>query len=215
MSSWDRARYIPWEKIPQSGDNLDTQKDRIIRELQREALQQKPPPQQQQAGGQQQQQQQQGTTDTTAQVQDGADKTTLEVSTKEPYTHMGLLRQAAFGGCIGSITGVVFGFMDGMRTGGQSQVLQKASNMAKFRYLMQGTTRSGAVFGVFYGGFHVLKYGLRVTLDPGEAGEIVVAGAASMGGLMAKPQYRPFMPYGSMLIIMDIAHIVMREMDKD
>ena len=208
MSSWDRARYIPWEKIPQSGDNLEAQKDRIIRELQREAMQQK-------KGGQQLQQQQSSTAAVGEGGADSKDAIDADVITKEPYTHMGLLRQAAFGGCIGSITGVVFGFMDGMRTGGQSQVLKKASNMAKFRYLMQGTTRSGAVFGVFYGGFHVLKYGMRVTLDPGEAGEIVVAGAASMGALMAKPQYRPFMPYGSMLIIMDVAHIVMREMDKE
>lgn len=208
MSSWDRARYIPWEKIPQSGDNLEAQKDRIIRELQREAIQNN------KKGGQQLQQPQSATT-TAGGADNKAATDASAIITKEPYTHMELLRQAAFGGCIGSITGVVFGFMDGMRTGGQSQVLQKASNMAKFRYLMQGTTRSGAVFGVFFGGFHILKYGLRVTADPGEAGEIVVAGAASMGALMAKPQYRPFMPYGSMLIIMDVAHIVMREMDKE
>ena len=127
---------------------------------------------------------------------------------------MQLVRQAAFGGCLGAITGGVFGFMDGMRTAGQSPILQKASNMAKFKYLTQGTTRSGSVFGAFFGGFHVLKYGLRVTADPGEAAEIVVGGAVSMGALMYKPAFRPFMPYGSMLILMDVAHIVMREMDK-
>jgi hypothetical protein len=72
----------------------------------------------------------------------------------------------------------------------------------------------GSVFGAFFGGFHVIKYGLRVTVDPGEAGEIAISGAISMGALMAKPSFRPFMPYGSMLIIMDIAHIAMREWDK-
>jgi len=209
MSSWDRARYIPWSKIPQSGDDLDNQKERIFRELQREGAHQTATAT--------------ATATTDSQLQQGISTTTGTTSTnkvdngkpKEVYSHMELLKQAAFGGCIGSITGVVFGFMDGMRTAGQSTVLQRASNMAKFKYLMQGASRSGAVFGGFFGGFHIIKYGLRVTMDPGEAAEIVVGGAVSMGALMAKPQFRPFMPYGSMLIIMDVAHIVMREMDKE
>jgi len=81
--------------------------------------------------------------------------------------------------------------------------------------LMQGVTRSGSVFGVFFGGYHICKYGLRVTADPGEAGEIVVGGAVSMAALMAKPSFRPFMPYGSMLIVMDVVHIVMHQMEID
>jgi hypothetical protein len=126
MSSWDRARYIPWSKIPQDGKDLESQKERIYRELQRETQQ------------------------TELQLQErnlptidsgGAAKTVS--TTKVPYSHMELFRQAAFGACIGSITGCVFGFMDGMRTAGQSAVLQRASDMAKFRYLLQGTTRSG------------------------------------------------------------------------
>ncbi|CAB9505487.1 expressed unknown protein [Seminavis robusta] len=203
MSSWDRARFIPWSRIPQDGADLDGQKERLFRELQRET-------QQTELSLQERNPAIPSTTTTTDDATTNAAK-----STKVPYSHMELLRQAAFGACIGSITGCVFGFMDGMRTAGQSDVLQKASNMAKFRYLMQGTTRSGSVFGAFFGGFHVVKYGLRTTLDPGEAGEIVISGAVSMGALMSKPAFRPFMPYGSMLIIMDIAHIVMREMDKE
>ena len=202
MSSWDRARYIPWSKIPATGDDLENQKERIFRQLQRETRQSEA--------------QLQERNPAIPVIEGGADMNAeAATKTKTPYSHMELFRQACFGTCIGSITGVVFGFMDGMRTAGQSQVLQKASNVAKFRYLMQGTSRSGAVFGVFFGGFHVLKYGLRVTADPGEAAEIVIGGAVSMGALMAKPQFRPFMPYGSMLIVMDVAHIVMREFDKE
>jgi hypothetical protein len=47
----------------------------------------------------------------------------------------------------GAITGSVFGFMDGLRTAGESKVLQNASNMAKGKYILQGTTRSATMFG--------------------------------------------------------------------
>lgn len=104
--------------------------------------------------------------------------------------------------------------MDGMRTATQSTTLQKASNKAKFKFLMQGTTRSGAVFGGFFGGYMIAKYGIRVVADPGEAGEVFMAGACSMGALMSRPSFRPYMPYGSMLIVMDVFQIVMREMEK-
>lgn len=124
---------------------------------------------------------------------------------------MDLLRQAALGGCIGTITGSVFGFMDGMRTAGESSVLQKASNVAKGRYLMQGTTRSATVFGLFFGGFHIVKYGLRVTLEPGEFGEIALSAPVAMGALFAQPATRQAMPYGAMLIAMDTVNLYMRK----
>ena len=76
-----------------------------------------------------------------------------------PYSTGDLLKMAAFGGTIGSITGAVFGFMESMRTAAESPVLQKASNQAKARYLIQGTTRSATVFGVFFGGFQVVSFG--------------------------------------------------------
>ena len=44
--------------------------------------------------------------------------------------------------------------------------------------------------------------------------EIFVAGGISMGALVAKPSLRASVPYCGMLILMDGAHIVMREMDK-
>lgn len=199
MSSWERARFIPWSKIPQDGTDLSDKKERILRDLQREADKQEK---------ELQQRHMQGSNETIVDATAG----TSEISEyKIPFRWGELFKNAAFGGCIGAITGTVFGFMDGMKTAGSSQVLVNASNMAKGRYILQGTTRSATLFGVFFGGFHMVKYGLRVTANPGEFGEIGLAGAVSLGALMTKPVFRPSMPYASMLIIMDGAHIVMRE----
>lgn len=197
MSSWERSRNIPWSRIPLSGsaNDLGQQKERIFRELRREA-------------------DAQAKAKNMPQSLDGKEQESHIVSTKIEFQWSELFKSAAFGGCIGAITGTVFGFMDGMRTAGQSDVLKNASNMAKGKYLLQGTTRSATMFGVFFGGFHVVKYGVRVLTDPGQWAEIGIAGAISMGALMSKPAFRPSMPYASMLIIMDGAHIVMREFDK-
>ena len=197
MSSWERSRHIPWSRIPQDGSNLEAKKEKIFRDLQREA----------------EQQIREETENKPGVAVDGKEKGKAGW-TKIPFSWSDLFRQAAFGGCIGSITGSVFGFMDGMRTAGESPVLKNASDMAKGRYLLQGTTRSATVFGVFFGGFHTIKYGLRVLLDPGEFAEIGFAGIVSMGALMSKPSYRPSMPYASMLIIMDCVHIAMRDFNK-
>jgi hypothetical protein len=194
MSSWERARSIPWSRIPPEGSDLGSQKEKIFRQLQRDASQQEK---------------------ARLENDDGMDSTSAQASsTTIPFQWTDLFKQAAFGGCIGAITGSVFGFMDGMRTAGESAVLMNASNMAKGKYLLQGTTRSATVFGVFFGGFHTLKYGLHVALDPGEFTEIGMAGLVSMGALLSQPAYRASMPYASMLIIMDSVHIIMREFDK-
>lgn len=116
---------------------------------------------------------------------------------------------------IGAITGSVFGFMDSMKVAGDSQVLKNASNMAKGKFVLQGTTRSAALFGAFFGGFHVIKYGARVAATPGEFAEIAIAAPIVLGGMMTQPALRPAMPYMSMLIIMDGVNIVMRNMDDD
>jgi hypothetical protein len=194
MSSWERSRFIPWTHIPAEGSNLTQTKERIFRDLQREAVKQ------------QREQQLEGTAA-------AADGKSITLDQKIPFQWMDMFKQMAFGACIGGITGSVFGFMDGMRTAGESAVLKNASNMAKGKYLFQGTTRSATVFGVFFGGFHTLKYGIKVNLDPGEFAEIGLAGAISMGALMYKPAYRASMPYASMLIIMDSVHIIMRQFE--
>ena len=126
---------------------------------------------------------------------------------------MDLLRQAAFGACIGTITGSVFGFMDGMRLAGESPVLKKASNVSKAKYLVQGTTRSATVFGTFFAGYHVFKYGLRCTVNPGEYAEIFWAAPVGLGALYVRPTTRAALPYASMLIGMDLFNLYMRKTD--
>lgn len=78
---------------------------------------------------------------------------------------------------------------------------------------MEGTTRSATLFGALFGGFHVLKYGVRVAQNPGEYTEIACAAPVILGGMMSQPALRPAMPYMSMLIIMDGVNIFMRNMD--
>jgi hypothetical protein len=196
MSSWERSRFIPWDRIPQDGSNLQHQKDKIFRELQRETIEDELS---QQAGR-------------TAEPSVGESPAT-EKSTKIPYSNIELLRQAAFGGCVGSISGSVFGFMDSMRTVGDQPVLANASNAAKGKYILQGTTRSATIFGVFFGGFQLIKYGVRIAMDPGDVTEIGIAGAASMGALMIKPAFRPSMPYAAMLVVMDGVSLAMKKMN--
>ena len=115
----------------------------------------------------------------------------------------------AVGGCIGAITGTVFGFMDGMRTAQENPIIKNASNMAKSKYLMEGTTRSGLVFGGFFSGFHCLKYGIRIASDPGPVYEAIGASAVSLSALAVKPAMRPNIPYAAMLIGMDCFSIYM------
>lgn len=216
MSSWERSRSIPWSKIPSQDAAADVgySKEKIFRQLQREADQYENNNDSntvimQQGGGG-------GTgsldSSSSMQQQQGGQIQT-QIKQGIAFRWGELFKNAAFGGCIGTITGSVFGFLDGMRTAGQSEVLKNASNMAKGRYLMQGMTRSATTFGVFFSGFHVVKYGCRVTLDPGQFGEIGISSVISLGALLSKPSFRPAMPYATMLIIMDGAHIIMREFD--
>lgn len=117
----------------------------------------------------------------------------------------------AKGGCIGAITGTVFGFMDGMRSAQENPIIKNASNMAKSKYLFEGTTRSGMIFGAFFSGFHCLKYGIRVAADPGLVYEAFGASVISLGALVVKPTTRPSIPYAAMLIGMDCFSIYMKE----
>merc|ERR1739838_1103319 len=99
----------------------------------------------------------------------------------------------------------------GMKSAQDSSVLKRASNAAKGRFLLQGTTRSGMIFGAFLGAFHIVKYGVRVLTDPGDVVEIGVAGTMGLGALFSKPAMRPMVPYAGMLIVMDSFNIYMRE----
>jgi hypothetical protein len=123
---------IPWSLVRQDGNDPDAYKEQVFKALQKQMIDE-------------------------AHDDEVLDDLANQREIKVPFDTGDLLKMAAFGGTIGSITGAVFGFMDGMRTAGESAVLQKASGAAKARYLMEGTTRSGTVFGVFFGGFHVVR----------------------------------------------------------
>ena len=75
------------------------------------------------------------------------------------------------------------------------------------------TDHCATLFGVFFSGFHILMYGVRVTLDPGEISEIGIAGTSFKGALMYKPAYRASMPYAVMLILMDGFNLMMCKMN--
>lgn len=219
MSSWERARHIPWSKLPQDPTNLTDQKERIIRQIQRDA------DRKEKVQIAEQRRLKELASSASASASDNGEFSSSKEMTLSPASSVAqtnipfrwgeVFKNLAFGGCIGSITGAVFGFMDGMRMAGQSDVLKNSSNAAKGKFLMEGTTRSATIFGAFFGGFHCLKYGVRVALDPGDYSEIGLAAAISMGGLVSRPNFRPAVPYATMLIFMDSFHLVMRDFRKD
>ena len=216
MSSWDRARFIPWSRIPSDPTNLSDQKERIVRDIQREA------DRQEKAQWEEQRRLKSSSPSPSPSPLGGKDASSIAIaggttsSASVPFKWGEVFKNAAFGGCIGSITGCVFGFMDGMKMASQSDVLKNSSNKAKGKFLLEGTTRSATVFGAFFAGFHCVKYGIRVALDdPGDLQEVGLATVVSMGGLLSKPSFRPAVPYASMLIAMDSFNLVMREYRKD
>ena len=118
MTSWERSRFIPWTHLNNvSAPEYESSKEHVYRSLNREASKEKEA--------------------STHKISGGADEfVPPEVLSKKKgllkgveYNTPDLLRAVAFGGCIGSITGAVFGFMDGMRTAGESTILKNASNI--------------------------------------------------------------------------------------
>ena len=223
MSSWERSRYIPWDRVPlpdtrvrQPGEApplpLEDERERIIRKLQRESID-KTVVVSEPVGSfdEAHLDSNENGSATLSSVTNISTQSIKLDENKVIYTHMDLLRQATFGGCIGTITGSVFGFMDGMRNAGELPILQKASNMAKGRYILQGTTRSATLFGAFFGAYHILRYAVRVACNPGEFGEIGLASPVALGTLWAYPPTRHALPYGAMLVVMDSVNLYMRK----
>jgi len=206
-SAWERSRRIPWSRLDQTPRSPDqqvdpeTQREAILTELQRERLLID--------------QEEAERIHLERHGKDASDQTAITKKpnswTAVPYSTPELLRQVAFGACMGSMTGMVFGFMDSMKVAGESSVLQKASNAAKGKFIFQGVTRSGLLFGGFFGSFHAIKYGIRVVQDPGDYPEIFAAGIISLGGMYYKPFTRPSVPYAAMLVAMDVFHVYMRD----
>ena len=131
-----------------------------------------------------------------------------------PYQTSDLFRNVAFGATIGSITGMCFGFMDSIRLAQSSDLLKVASKSAQGKFVFQGTYRSGMFFGLFFGAFHAVKFGARVLTDPGDVGEIGMAGAVTLGGVIAKKEWRASLPYAMMLVAMDSFHVFTRQEGK-
>ena len=88
--SWERSRSIPWDRIRQDVPDPDAYKSKVFRDLQRETTE----------------------TDLDSDKIGG-----ISGHKASSYSTGDLLKQAAFGACIGSITGAVFGFMDRVPAG--------------------------------------------------------------------------------------------------
>lgn len=223
MSSWERSRYLPWDRIPlpdtrvrQPGEapppSLEDQRERIIRQLQRESFLKQQKAEVNAIEVSNASNLNETNNDMNASSTTPSNKKKIEEENRVIYSHMDLLRQAALGGCIGTITGTVFGFMDGMRNAGELPILQKASNMSKLRYILQGTTRSATLFGSFFGCYHTIRYGVRVTINPSsEYSEIALASPIALGVLWSYKPTRHAFPYGAMLVIMDGVSLYMRK----
>ena len=116
MSSWERSRYIPWSRLNEvSGGNFETEKERVYRSLNRDLSKEN-------EGGNKgkevKQQIKSGDDDSSFVPPEVRHDSSAQQQRKKTgifrgvdYTTPDLLRNAAFGGCIGSITGVTFGFM--------------------------------------------------------------------------------------------------------
>ena len=83
------------------------------------------------------------------------------IPTAREFTWGELGRNVLFGVSVGGITGITFGFMDGMKQVQESQSLKSLSNNAKGSYIMRGCGTTGMAFAGFFSGFHAFKYGLR------------------------------------------------------
>mmetsp|Transcript_3813 Transcript_3813/g.5592 ORF Transcript_3813/g.5592 Transcript_3813/m.5592 type:complete len:215 (-) Transcript_3813:27-671(-) len=210
MSSWDRSRRIPWSRLNQTyppGEAPDHEKEReqILRSLEKErSLVANQAEEMRKA-------RKQGNTPTDNNNTSSTESSMESYFDGVPYRTPDLLKNIAFGGFMGSLTGAVFGFMDGMKQAGDSKMLQRASTGAKFKFLLQGTTRAGLTFGGFFSGYQTCRYGIRVIADPGDWYEMLIAAPISLGVMFSRPKLRPSVPYAGMLIGMDAFSAYMRQ----
>eukprot|EP00551_Chaetoceros_affinis_P006045 CAMPEP_0203668012 /NCGR_PEP_ID=MMETSP0090-20130426/4725_1 /ASSEMBLY_ACC=CAM_ASM_001088 /TAXON_ID=426623 /ORGANISM="Chaetoceros affinis, Strain CCMP159" /LENGTH=215 /DNA_ID=CAMNT_0050532325 /DNA_START=320 /DNA_END=968 /DNA_ORIENTATION=- len=212
--SWERSRFIPWSRIQDvSGpDGYESQKEKVYRALAREATREKDLLEHSKNNASQATPNAQSFVPPEVLAQQAQKKKGLFNSGVD-YSTPDLVRTLAFGGCIGAITGYwVSIWLHGWDENSTGKLYQKnASNMAKTKYLIEGTSRSGIIFGAFFSGFHCLKYGIRIATDPGLVYEAIGASVLSLGALAAKPATRPSLPYAAMLIGMDCFSIYMKE----
>ena len=227
MSSWERARLIPWSRAtpvaPPSFDNptkedVELNRERVFRDLAREASEEAKQIEESHAVSNNVDAA--SSDDVKSSQSNDAQQVTTSKKQPElnflgyqgrPYQTPDLIRNAAFGATIGSITGMCFGFMDSMRSATSSSLLKSASRSAQGKYIFQGSYRSGMFFGVFFSAFHTAKYGVRVLVDPGDFGEIGVGSLVTLGGVFAKREWRASLPYAVMMVGMDSFHVIMKD----
>ena len=123
--------------------------------------------------------------------------------TTHPFSFSSMARNSIFGLSVGSITGAGFGFMDGMKTVQEDKALKTLSNKGKGSYIFNGVGRHAGGFGVFFGGYHTVKYLGRTYVDPGDWQLIIACSAVGLGGISYRPDTRKMFPYALMLIAMD------------
>ncbi|KAL3766736.1 hypothetical protein ACHAW5_008790 [Stephanodiscus triporus] len=222
MSSWDRSRSIPWSRaIPvappssseggHSEENVDLMRERVLRDLAREAADERRRVGSDDGATSSSESSSSSSSPTSPPPREQTQEANFLGRVGRPYQTSDLLRNVAFGATIGSITGMCFGFMDSIRLAQSSDMLRAASRSAQGKFVFQGTYRSGLFFGAFFGAFHAVKYGTRVLVDPGDAGEICAGGVAALGGIFARREWRASLPYAVMLVAMDSFHVFMRE----
>ncbi|KAL3764922.1 hypothetical protein ACHAWU_003782 [Discostella pseudostelligera] len=250
MSSWDRSRSIPWSRVipvappptataESAKENVDLMRERIWRDLAREAAREEKELESGAASMAVASLNGDGDGNSISSGDSSSSGMTSLAPLSEsqaaslaqkqqqqqtetnflgyigrPYQTSDLLRNLAFGATIGSITGMCFGFMDSIRSAQSSPLLKSASRDAQGKFIFQGTYRSGFFYGGFFGIFHTIKYGVRTVIDPGDVGEIGVASVLTLGGMFAKREWRASLPYAVMLVGMDGFHIFMREEGK-
>jgi len=131
--------------------------------------------------------------------------------TAHEFAFPDLFRTVAFGGSVGGLTGLMFGFMDAMKTVQESKSLITLSNAAKGRYIFKTCTHSSLIFGGFFAAFHTTKYATRLVFDSSDEFQIATGTLASMGGLMYQQSNRRLAPYAVMLIGFDTFNLLWRE----
>jgi len=231
MSSWERSRRIPWSRVKQPGPDeekdfdLEQYKSRVYKELQYEAELQETLEKEETNKKRMNTINYNSSTDYDSQTSFKEEKEKkiiqggLLFGGPNLFTYGDLFKRALFGVTLGSITGATFGFMDSMRqvqdNQNQKNFLKNASTKSKAQFIFQGTSRSGLLFGGFFGGFHVGKYLVRILAEPGDYAEIGVAAATSMGAMFYKPQTRTALPYFSMLILFDSVQVYLNKNPDD
>ena len=87
------------------------------------------------------------------------------VPTAHEFQITDVFRTTAFGASIGGITGLTFGFMDGLKSVQESASLKTLSNSAKGSYIFKTCTGTSLIFGGFFAGFHMAKYSTRLVFN--------------------------------------------------